>query len=41
MHLPVDKLILLSIVGKLAELLEGQLGNDFGAHKNIIPPRPM
>src|SRR5271157_815438 len=39
MHLSIDELIALPVGGKLAELLEGQLGNDFCAHRLIIPPR--
>ena len=39
MHLSMDELIALSVAGKLAELLEGQLGNDFCAHELIIPLR--
>jgi hypothetical protein len=38
MHLSMDELIALPVTGKLAELLEGQLGNDFCAHMLIIPP---
>src|SRR5208283_3470526 len=39
MHLSIYELIALPVGGKLAELLEGQLGNDFRAHRLIIPPR--
>ena len=38
MHLSIYELIALPVAGKLAELLEGQLGNDFRAHMLIIPP---
>jgi hypothetical protein len=39
MHLSMDELIALPVAGKLAELLEGQLGNDFCAYMFIIPMR--
>ena len=36
MHLPANQLVALPVVRELAELLVGQLGNDFGAHEGII-----
>ena len=39
MHLSTDQLVALAIDEELAEFLETQLGNDFGAHNRIILPR--
>src|SRR5437762_9919861 len=38
-YLPTYKLVSLAVIGKLAELLVGQLGNDLGCHALIIHDR--
>jgi hypothetical protein len=38
MYLPTDQLITLAVVGKLAELLVGELGDYFGAHAADYTP---
>ena len=38
MYLSMDELVAFPVAGKLTELLEGQLGNDFCAHTDIILP---
>jgi hypothetical protein len=39
MHFSVEELIALAVGGKLAELLEGQLGNDFWKVYQVLSDR--